>query len=200
MTDKTINERKENIKTQKTLDGSPLRMIQGDFDSLGDEERRRINVIESDYLLRIYIEAEAYYQANCFEKSKQMLEVYVKLYEKNDLAWNRLGTLMYESDDLVKANYFFEKAVMLSPDDPDYVFNYSTTLYDLGLFAQAHQTLIKFFNLRPEARITIYYNWFISDYAMSFVKNAWKTRHELNIKIVNDEPLTNGKAIRKGQS
>ena len=192
MNDKTINKGRENHSKKTNPNDSTLRIVQGEFNNLSAEELEELKNFETDFALELYIRAECYYQIDIYSKAQQMLELYLKLYFLNSFAWNRLGTIYILQDEQLKAVNCFEKALELLPDDEEYLFNYTSTLHDLGLLDKASAALKKYFHEYPETKKKLYIYWHLSEYPMRFIKTAWRECNKPSLNVLNGEPISNG--------
>lgn len=199
MKSKTTNKGKE-YHHQQALGNSPLRIIQGDFMDLPDDERQTIKKLDEDFSLRVLIEAESYYQLNAYRMAIKLLETYTKLYPDNHYAWNRLGTAYSALDEQIKALYCYEKAYKASPNERDFVLNFATELIGLGKDDQAQELLTNYFYSHPCDKLYIYFHWYEAEYPMSVVKNAWRARTKHNMKVVNGKSDMTGFPIDEGQN
>ncbi len=190
--------RKEN-KADASNNMSPPCIVRGDFDSLTDHEKMQIKNFDNDLLLKMLVEADSYFFADCIEVARKKLELYIRFQPHNAYVWNRLGTISSLQDDAALAIYYFTKAIEQGPDDLEYIFNLASSYVLVSRCDKAHELLRSSFVSHPEAKIKLYFYWFDYGHDMKIIKSAWRERKIPKLKVLNDSPIINGIPNQRGQ-
>lgn len=187
------NDKEEsNSELDKQGQSPPSLLVQG-----ANNENKSLILYERDIYFRLLVEAFAYFELDEISETKNRLEIYLQKFPSYARGLNLIGVCHWIENEVGAAMAAMERACTLEPKNVDYLCDLIYFLVYEDLIQIAEQRLRQFFYSHPEERYSVYLGLRSYDVEHCFIQSAWKTRKKKQLKVLNGNPITTAKPMKK---